>query len=60
MFISETTESYDYLDAAKTFLNLHSTPNNDDMFVVSSSPMTSMWYVVVPLYLSPVNLSRAI
>ena len=47
MFISETTESYDYLDAAKT-LNLHSTPNNDDMFVVSSSPMTSMWYVVVP------------
>ena len=47
MFISEATESYDYLDAAKT-LNLPSTPNNDDMFVVSSSPMTSMWYVVVP------------
>jgi hypothetical protein len=56
MFISEATESYDTLDSAKFSSKL----NNDDMFVVSTSPMTSMWYIVVPLYLSPVNLSRAI
>ena len=41
MFISETTESYDVLDASKSILNISIKPNNDDMFVVSSCPMTS-------------------
>ena len=34
----EVTESYDTLDSAKS----SSIPNNDDMFVVSTSPMTKM------------------
>ena len=38
MFISEATESYDTLDSAKFSSKL----NNDDMFVVSTSPMTNM------------------
>lgn len=40
--ITEVTAPYDTLDAAKAALNISSTPNNDDMFVVSSSPMTKM------------------
>jgi len=38
MFISEATESYDTLVSTKS----SSIPNNDDMFVVSTSPMASM------------------
>ena len=42
MFISEATESYDTPDATKSILNKSSITNNDDMFVVSTSPMTNM------------------